>query len=808
MEPDEDLNPDTDDLPLRANTNHILVRHYVLDLAVHFDRKVISGSVVLFLEPRSETKEAGVRRGAFDAEECLGETPTATEKKLGARERDAPECQPHTAAKAGSIQSSHLWETTSDGDFTLLLDCCDLDVSKVEEVAVASASATSGLLPEVESERSAVGSLRFHTDRWSLQVRKKGVASPQAFPRALRIRYETRPAGGSVRWTEDQDNRVCVYTAGSPINNRALFPCQEPPVAMSTWQATVRAPSECVVLMSGEEPAEPMEDEDTRSLIWNYYVTMPMPASTFTLAVGHWRQVLAENPAASDRVARDETDCGGTATLGAGPGERARADLLSGPSSISEVVKGSPVRTGSSDSAFCGSSLEDEGLSKTDYSGTVNDGIPCSHGDYPCRFTERSTRSQRVVPHRVFGPACLLQKAQMGVLRLLPRCLAAAHAVLGLHPFPRLDVLIVPAGFSSLGMASPHITFLSQSVLCGLGSGENDPSLCGSRICHEIAHSWFGLVIGARDWTEEWISEGFATYLEDIIWAQAQQLSAQEAAEQSDLKALLRWRRLSDELQNSEEALQILRPNAENTGQLAASAGPSAVKHALNPDKPFMQVHYLKGYFLLRFLASQVGETQFMDFLRVFVKKYHGQLILSQDFLRMLLITFPDMERKGLTLSAIYADWLDRPGIPKVVKWILLSQSHQGKGRKRKRSEPEVNHKEVTSEQLVMLLELLLEEEKLSAATLRALQRTYHLQDQDAEVRHRWCELVVKHAYAGAYGDVEHFLVHDQAMGVYLYGELMVREDPEQQALARRCLSLVQEEIDQSARRVVEEMVL
>lgn len=47
-----------------------------------------------------------------------------------------------------------------------------------------------------------------------------------------------------------------------------------------------------------------------------------------------------------------------------------------------------------------------------------------------------------------------------------------------------------------------------------------------------------------------------------------------------------------------------------------------------------------------------------------------------------------------------------------------------------------------------------------------------------------------------------------QAMGVYLYGELMVQEDPEQQALARRCLSLVQEEMDQSARRVVEEMIM
>lgn len=39
------------------------------------------------------------------------------------------------------------------------------------------------------------------------------------------------------------------------------------------------------------------------------------------------------------------------------------------------------------------------------------------------------------------------------LLKLLPRCLAAAYTVLGLHPFPRLDVLVVPAGFSSLGMA-------------------------------------------------------------------------------------------------------------------------------------------------------------------------------------------------------------------------------------------------------------------------------------------------------------------------------------------------------------------
>ncbi|KAK1892975.1 Aminopeptidase O [Dissostichus eleginoides] len=883
MQPDTNLNPDTDDLPLRANTNHILVRHYVLDLTLHFDRRVISGSVVLFLEPSSGSgskTEDGIGPGSCiieagrshdvyvcrshnedtveDGTEGIGKAMTKVEKILGAGERDGAEFQALSGVRAQTppetemIQSSHLWETTSDDDFTLVMDCCDLHVSKVEEVDISSVFASESPARRLVLSSS---SLQFYRDQWSLQVRKNGVASAQGFPRALRICYETRPTGGSVRWTKDQDNRVCVYTAGSPINNRALFPCQEPPVAMSTWQATVRAPSECVVLMSGEEEAVSVGDGDTSLLIWNYYVTMPMPASTFTLAVGHWRQVPAEIAPEVERGLK--TDCSKTAKLGARPGERVQADQMSGHgSSFSEVVKGSPLKTGSgdqtthSDSALCYSALEDATLSVTDYSGIVDDSISCSHDDYPCRFTEESARSQRVIPHRVFGPVSLLQKAQVGVLKLLPRCLAAAHTILGVHPFPRLDVLIVPAGFSSLGMASPHIIFLSQSVLCvgSPGTEEKSLSLCGSRICHEIAHSWFGLVIGARDWTEEWISEGFATYLEDIIWAQAQKLPSQETAEQSDLKALLRWRRLSDELQNSDEALQILRPNMGNTGQVSDS-GSSTVKHALNPDKTFMQVHYLKGYFLLRFLASQVGEQQFINFFRLFVKKYHGQLILSQDFLQMLLITFPDLEREGLTLSAIHADWLDRPGIPKwlyersavwsqarlveevkaeVVKWILLSQSHQGKGRKRKRIEPKVNYKEfrtgnpvgrylgsvhptylcqlklpkpiqlgvhtgdnthtLTSEQLVVLLELLLEEEELSVPTMLALQRTYSLQDQDAEVQHRWCELV--------------------AMGVYLYGELMVQEDPQQQALARRCLSLVQEEMDQSARRVVEEMVL
>ena len=37
------------------------------------------------------------------------------------------------------------------------------------------------------------------------------------------------------------------------------------------------------------------------------------------------------------------------------------------------------------------------------------------------------------------------------------------------------------------------------------------------KISHEVSHAWFGIMIGALDWTEAWISEGFATFMEEVI---------------------------------------------------------------------------------------------------------------------------------------------------------------------------------------------------------------------------------------------------------------------------------------------------
>ncbi|XP_045636926.1 aminopeptidase O isoform X8 [Ursus americanus] len=670
------LDPSRDDLPLMANTSHILVKHYVLDLDVDFESQIIEGTIVLFFESgnrfekqrgsteetcRSESNEACRFRTSEPCHSPVTDTRTFSSKTgyndfancgRGEKDTSSKDGNHGNPEQASGISSAkYRCDTGSHGseDFLLVLDCCDLSVLKVEEVDVA---AVPGIEKFTRSPRLTVvseelrnqivhelvtlpaarwreqldyyagcsqapgcGELLFDTDTWSLQIRKTGAQTATDFPHAIRIWYSTKPQGRSVTWTSDQSGRPCVYTMGSPINNRALFPCQEPPVAMSTWQATVRAAASFVVLMSGENSAKPTQLREGYAS-WHYYVTMPMPASTFTVAVGSWTEMKPETCLSEDLAAERSLS----------PSE---ADFR--------------------------------------YVGI------CGHTEYPCRFQNPSATTQEIIPHRVFAPVCLRGACQETLLQLVPPCLSAAHSVLGTHPFSRLDILIVPANFPSLGMA---------------------------------------------------------------------------------------------------------RPNKEKTGHVSDS-GSSVIKHGLNPEKVFMQVHYLKGYFLLRFLAQRLGDDTYFAFLRKFVHTFHGQLILSQDFLQMLLENIPEEKRLELSVENIFRDWLESSGIPQplqrerqagaecglarqvsaeVEKWIRVNR----RPRKRKRREAEEVFEKLLPDQLVLLLEHLLEQKTLNPRTLQSLERTYHLPQQDAEVRHRWCELIVKHKYTKAYKDVERFLQEDQ----------------------------------------------
>lgn len=81
---------------------------------------------------------------------------------------------------------------------------------------------------------------------------------------------------------------------------------------------------------------------------------------------------------------------------------------------------------------------------------------------------------------------------------------------------------------------SPSVLYISQSLL------HSDLSMF-YRLAHEVCHTWFGIVIGPLDWTEEWLTEGFCTYLEDIIHTRVLKVKKKFCAFISICWILLGW---------------------------------------------------------------------------------------------------------------------------------------------------------------------------------------------------------------------------------------------------------------------------
>ncbi|XP_063401582.1 aminopeptidase O-like [Mytilus trossulus] len=421
-------------------------------------------------------------------------------------------------------------------------------------------------------------------------------------------------------------------------------------------------------------------------------------------------------------------------------------------------------------------------------------------------------------PCRVVGPRSILCQSITELRDYIPVCLGEVNNILGPYPFPRLDVLIVPPCFDSLGMASPCVIYIAQSLLAG------DCSMF-VRIAHEICHSWFGLVIGPKDWTEEWLTEGFCTYIEDILHLNVIQANGlcdeAEVIAEKQLRMYLKYKTLQNELLNTSADLQTLRPNKYNT-----ESSTNYVKDGMNPEKRFLQVHYLKGYFLLCYLESFVGLEKFLRMLHSYVITFYKELVSSKDVISFMFNVLPELKDNGLTEEKILEDWLDKPGMPEALKNYelsdgnvqlqqvkkqvsLLRMSYPTEGsRKRKRKlnmKPKLEN--LSPLQLVLFLEILLEDEKIPANQLVNIRTRYQMMSQNADVQHRWCELVIKHKVQKCYQDLKKFLLNHQAMGVYLYGEMVLSGCKQQKKLAEECFNTLKDHMEPDPYSTVKAMV-
>ena len=148
---------------------------------------------------------------------------------------------------------------------------------------------------------------------------------------------------------------------------------------------------------------------------------------------------------------------------------------------------------------------------------------------------------------RLAGPGPLINQHVETLGKFLPKAVAISCRLLGsTYPNPRTDLLVVHRSFSGLGLSSPSLIFLSPSLLAG------DPALL-VKLAHEITHAWFGLQVLSLDWAETWVTEGFATFLEDMIFAEA----VGEDKRVAGIRAMTRLLQLEEEVAGTTAEEQV-----------------------------------------------------------------------------------------------------------------------------------------------------------------------------------------------------------------------------------------------------------
>ena len=281
----------------------------------------------------------------------------------------------------------------------------------------------------------------------------------------------------------------------------------------------------------------------------------------------------------------------------------------------------------------------------------------------------------------------------------------------------------------------------------------------------------------------------------------------------ADLRCLIRYKSLEGELECTPPDHQIMRPMKEEEFR-DDHTNIKYVKNGQNPQMAYTQVHYLKGHFLLHHLCDLVTVDSFFSFLRLYIDLYHGRLVHSSDFLRLFFQTF-EKQFKDQTIeqniNEICRIWLDKEDMPQSItrhcqtisNQLLCQVSDALKKKNSKHRNTDISG--FLPEQMILFLEGIISKvpKMKQSSKLALIDMKDHInlhKFPNADVMHRWCELIVLCQWKSEFSLIKDFLLENQAMGIYLYSELMLSQDSDCRQLAENIFEEINQELDASTR--------
>ena len=200
-------------------------------------------------------------------------------------------------------------------------------------------------------------------------------------------------------------------------------------------------------------------------------------------------------------------------------------------------------------------------------------------------------------------------------------------------PFSRYAQTIV-ANFVFGGMENITATTHADTEILGSNSKESMLSR-ENLISHELSHSWFGDLVTCKDWSEAWLNEGFATFMEAAF-------REHEAGHDAYLAEM----RSSAFLYFLEDAFKYRRPLVYRRYQ--------------SPIDLFDATLYKKGALVLHMLRETVGDELFWKALNHYLSENQNKVVETRDLQKAF------EETTGEKLSWFFEQWVYKAGFPEL----------------------------------------------------------------------------------------------------------------------------------------------
>ena len=206
------------------------------------------------------------------------------------------------------------------------------------------------------------------------------------------------------------------------------------------------------------------------------------------------------------------------------------------------------------------------------------------------------------------------------------------------YPLPKLDSIAIPGGFSGAMENWGAITYNERLLLTGPNATVSDRQFVFDVQAHEMAHQWTGDLVTLDWWSDIWLNESFAAWMEHKEtalrnptwkWMEAMDADKEEAMDADALP----------------ESIAVQAP-VKNELEAAASFNPAIV--------------YAKGAAVLRMLEAYLGADTFRDGMRVYVHARAFSNAAAGDVWKALSAA------SGQDMAAIGNAWMTQPGYPVV----------------------------------------------------------------------------------------------------------------------------------------------